>query len=794
MKIAGKCLFLLFDLLILAACNQQSDKIELGSTQNGVNVSFVQDTMKYWGIEISGGSYPSFNQPNPLQLEVFKDEDNVNNLVESYQSVKKEGNNIVAKGNITDKDGAVFIIEDIWSITDNVLSVNRKVNVDGTLENAGFFSAIRLMTESNINWEDAEYMAPGLLYGDPTFGGGSSPGGTMNYDARRFSFREDLLSAPLFTISFKNGNWVAVLDPTPNGGTTTEESNAPATTTVIDEHIQFGALGAHEVFGEGVEFGFWFPGTTDEFSRGFGGENAAPIVRRRYNPVNDGFSQQYQVEFLFGKGDTFREMESDTWRWAWKRLNPELYPVDLEIVRRSLIDHLEEHVLVVNDMAGVPFLYDAVTGNPGSYRNRDRQAIQTNTQTNRPAVVRRGEFDLTIEGVEELARWAKEQGVYVDPEANELARWPQILMGFVCKGIESAEQLLLEANRDQGQRGQQMREDGLMIINSFVSKVPMFPPAGTGFNMMTGKPDCQADNAVTIREPSEGMHTLIDILRRERKMGFEHPEWLAWCRQFGDWLLSQQRDDGSFPRSWNAREGSIHEESGTSTYNPVPLLVKLSEETGEQKYLDAAVSAADYVWSSFGSRGIFIGGATDNPNIVDKEAGMLSLNAFLSLYENSKEQKWLDRAIVAGNYAETWIRIWNIPMPIGANDSTLNWKRGIPTTGVQGITALAAGGVDQYMAWSVPDYAKLYKYTNDGHYLDVARILLHDTKAMLALPGHTFDLLGPGWQQEHWSMGPRRGYGGHRSWLPWVSVNHLHGITGLQEFDQELYQQLSMGN
>ena len=43
-------------------------------------------------------------------------------------------------------------------------------------------------------------------------------------------------------------------------------------------------------------------------------------------------------------------------------------------------------------------------------------------------------------------------------------------------------------------------------------------------------------------------------------------------------------------------------------------------------------------------------------------------------------------------------------------------------------------------------------------------------------------------------MGPNtRGFGTHRSWLPWVSVNHLHGITGLEEFDPALYQRLAKG-
>lgn len=31
------------------------------------------------------------------------------------------------------------------------------------------------------------------------------------------------------------------------------------------------------------------------------------------------------------------------------------------------------------------------------------------------------------------------------------------------------------------------------------------------------------------------------------------------------------------------------------------------------------------------------------PNITDKEAGMLSMEAFLSLYDSTKDAKWSDR-------------------------------------------------------------------------------------------------------------------------------------------------------
>jgi len=62
---------------------------------------------------------------------------------------------------------------------------------------------------------------------------------------------------------------------------------------------------------------------------------------------------------------------------------------------------------------------------------------------------------------------------------------------------------------------------------------------------------------------------------------------------------------------------------------------------------------------------------------------------------------------------------------------------------------------------------------------------------MLAWPGRTCGMKGIGWQQENWRLGPGphgRGVGSHRLWLPWVSANRLHGVTGLQDYDSALYK------
>jgi hypothetical protein len=95
------------------------------------------------------------------------------------------------------------------------------------------------------------------------------------------------------------------------------------------------------------------------------------------------------------------------------------------------------------------------------------------------------------------------------------------------------------------------------------------------------------------------------------------------------------------------------------------------------------------------------------------------------------------------------------------------------------------------MAFDVASYTKLYTYTGDRHYYDIAMILLHNTKLMTCLPAHPYDLPQYGWQQEHWSLAPSRSMGMHRGWLPWVTCSNLQGILDLEAFNGELYRKMT---
>lgn len=724
--------------LFLAASNSIAKpvaRVELGHLQTGAAVTFVRSPTGEWGIEISGGTAPRISQSQPARLEVFRAENDIRLLAAGYKTIRKSEGGIDARAELK-YEGVRFRVLDHWSLNGPVLSVRRKVDVAGNAA-GGFESAITFQAPPSTSWSDVSYMAPGALYGDPTYDGDRSPGGTLNYSAHHFFLREDMLPAPLFALSFHNGTSVSILDPSPRGDSTFEETKLTQA-LMTDARFQFGALGAWQRGNSPIEFGFWFPGTINGAYMG-GPPDATERTVRRYHPIAEGVTHTYEVSFRFGGDESFREMTRNAWRWAWDTLKPPVYYTDVEQMRRVLTDHLESQAATIDGRTAIPFVMSTVT---------------------------------------DKLQW----------------NWTMAAMGFVGKNIECADQLLREGDRDHSERGQKMRQTGLAVIASMINALPSVPLQATGYDLATGKPHDHIWLAPWLRNSTEDMRVLMRAYRRERALGREHLEWFNWVKSYVDWLIQQQREDGSFPRRWKAGSNEVAEPTGTTSYAPVPLLVMMSEETADPKYKQAAVRAAEYVWANWGSNGLYVGGASDNPNNTDKEAGMLSMEAFLSLYDSTKEAKWLERAEAAADFAESWIWIWNLPMPLDADDAELYYKKGVPTVGIQGITARVAGSADEYLDWAVPSYTKLYNLTKDEHYLDVARVLLHDTKSMVALPGRQYDMKGIGWQQEGWRMGPGgpgRGVGGHRFWLPWITSNHLYGINGLEEYDPALFKKLS---
>lgn len=693
-----------------------------------------------WGLAVTEAGLASVEQPQPMQVEIWDEaKGEVRTHSGGYATTTQTDQGWNGTGRLTLDSGAAFEFQDRWEFQGGALRLERTVRVHGNAP-GGFLTAAILPVTTPRAWPDVQWFAPGMIYGRFEYLSPAAIGGREHYRPGDYTvrIREDRLPAPLLAGRFADGTTLAVLNPAPVGDTTAADGDSVQGGVMTDERFRFGAVGAEE-HARGLRFGYWFPGSEGEVTYAGNTYPGGQLHqwRRRFHPIRDGLEQRYTVAFRFGRADGLAACCRDTWRWAWQTLQPQVNAHDIPTARAQIVDALAANVIEAGDRAGIP---NAVSAVPGPL-HRDAKTV----------------------------------------------------MGFTGKALESAEFLLAEACLDKTARGAELRRQAEKIIASFL-RLKMAPPEGEGFIIATGQPATALSHApghpeVYLRSFGDDIKALLRAYQREKQAGRAHPEWLAWARQFADWLLTQQ-PAGGFPRAWLAPQGTVLSDSPNASFNAIPLLVQMHRLTKDEKYLAAAIRAAEFCWNNGQSQGRFVGGTIDNPDVLDKEAATLSLEAYLLLFETTGERNWLDRARVAADIAETWIYLWNVPLPADADNSRLHWKRGVPTTGLQ-LIATGHSLVDAYMAFDVDEFARLYRQTGDAHYREVARLLLHNTKAMVALPSHPYDLRGLGWQQEHYSLAPPRGQGLHRLWLPWVATSQLNGIFGLMEFDPKLFEELA---
>mgnify|MGYP000885894071 CR=1 FL=1 len=704
-----------------------------------------------WGIVVGDAGMASIEQPQPMQLEIWDAaKSETRSMSAGYASLTEDEAGLIGAGRLTLADDVSFQFKDCWNLDHGVLYLDRSVEVNGNAP-GGFLSGAVLRVASPQTWPQIEWFAPGMIYGNFDLIPGFAIGGRDYYRPGAYTvrIREDRLPAPLVAALFGDHSSLAVLNRVPRGDSTAAEAMSFSFDVMVDERFQFGAIGAEE-HDKTISLGYWFPGSEGEQAysekrQGVNGGQAHHRWRRRFHPIESGFTQHYQVAFRFGQAEGLNDLCRQSWRWAWQHLQPKVNPQPIDVLRRCIVDALASQVIEADDRAGIAAAISAI---PGESRQ---------------------------------------------------ARHYRSIMGFIGKTIEGAEFMLAESLLDDSDRGKELRRQAEKIINTFI-RLKMNPPESEGLFIQSGQiqegriaATINGRPEVYLRCLCDDMKALLRAYQREKRHGIEHPQWLDWARQFADWLLTQQQPGGGFPRAWHMGSGEVLYESPSSSFNAVPFLLRLHQITGEQKHKQAALRAGEFAWQNGQINGRFVGGTVDNADVIDKEAATISLECYLDLYDATKDPKWIQRAKVAADIAETWMYIWDVPMPVDAEDNDLQWKRGIPTTGLQ-LISTGHTLVDAYMSFDLDEYVRLYKLTGDKHYLQVARILLHNTKAMVELPDRPYGLRGPGWQQEHYSLAQPRGRGRHQYWLPWVATSQLNGIFGLMEVDPELYQRLSKPN
>ncbi|MGD2174375.1 MAG: hypothetical protein PVJ27_03145 [Candidatus Brocadiaceae bacterium] len=662
---------------------------------------------------------PALGNSLPIEAEVASLDETSLWLGGAYERVEMgpgggaEG--FVATGVLTSPGGSALQFTDRYSLGPDTGAVTLRRTVTATAvaeAEVAFNSRLRLFLPEGRGLRDLEVFVPGVWYGDDSHLPDTAL--ASHYDDRFFMIREDRMPLPLVAARDKSaGTTFSLLLANSNPVTTMLDKGLGK--RVIDPGMQFASLGVDNR--DRPALALIFPGVEGERTYIWGAKanRERRRVALRSHPLSPGFSHEYEAVIRVGRCTRFADAVKQTWRAAYSLYSPEILPADVGRVYRDGIDILDTYWERSGGVPGFPFSVKVPSGEV------DGRSLQ---------------------------------------------------MGFIGQQLPGAYYLI--------RHGLLMGDDALRakgeaIVDFWSSR------SLTDFGMPRVWWDVEPWNRWRSRYPTyvriacEGMEGMLSAWRVTRQHERGHPPWLEACTRFGDWLVGAQNEDGSFYRSY-AHDGEPGHRSKGSTIAVVRYLVELHVATSKERYLRSALRAGEFAWQDTHQPARYVGGTPDNPDVRDKEACLLALNGFLALFDLTGEQRWLDAACQAADFAETWQYCRHVP-PL-ADEPRRTFPMGRKTTGLS-IIATGHSGSDTFMSYNSFAFYRLHLHAGDRHYLRLARQLLHNTKQTLDWDG-SLGYAHPGLQIEAGSVAPVRG-SSVGTWLPWITVASIQPLASFQD-------------
>ena len=344
-------------------------------------------------------------------------------------------------------------------------------------------------------------------------------------------------------------------------------------------------------------------------------------------------------------------------------------------------------------------------------------------------------------------------------------------MGFVGRALPSAALLLYDAIVAAPNITRQRQAEAIVDLWA-ANALTACGAARTWYNIGDHSLEWRASDSyeTSLRIMCDGMNGMVDAIVLLPK-----PSWLAAASSFGDFLLRAQAPDGSLPTAfdWNC----VPRDANTRhTAFAVPFLVALYEVTFDERYRSAALAAGSFSAALFEGCFSYSGGAPDNGDVPDKEAGWLAMQAFVALFELTGNATWLVPAAQAATYVETFLYLWNVPIPCEQSPPTVYPCR--RTTLGASIIATGQSSSDNFMSIASFDMQRLGTWLGDAHFVGVGDLLLNATAQMTDWDG-SLGYAARGLLGEAFELSVRRG-SGVSAWLPWLTANLLQPLVQRQ--------------
>lgn len=671
----------------------------------------------------------------PLSLEV-----NGERIDGTYSTVTRQDDLLVCQGTLTTPHGSQFLFTDRFLVeSPGAFELRRNVVIRNENPEDRFFNSLfGIEVREKSRLQDHAYFVPGVWY-RTNFE--TKMAGALAKDPadHHFLFREDRLPLPLVALRDNaGGQTVSLVHAGAEPSTFTGDRGKER---VTDARLQFGSIGVTQL--EGTSLMFLFPGSEGEKSHVF--RRAPEGWAHRSHPVKGGTPHHYKLVIRFSKTASYPEAVESAWKHAFGLYQPKIRPVDVRAAFKGLVDTLDHYSASQGyDAPGFPFSVYLPSGKVRVYNYQmgfvGRQLPNAYILIHQGLLEKRA--DLRRKGEEIVDFWA----------AN-------------CLLPSGLPRTWYDPSTEKGGKGSWRKSDN--------------PRGGTAMRVATS-----------------GMEGMLNAWEVMKRAGTDKPAWLETCRKFGDWLVSNQNEDGSYFLAYSHQlSDGKHpptESSKSTTINPIRFLVLLHQATGEGRYREAALRAGKFSLTRIHEPYHYVGSVIDNPNVIDRESGQEAMYAFLALHDLTGEKPWLEAAVQAARYAETWMYAYEIPAESDSGPTDFPKERSIV-----GQTLIATGqsSADLGFAFSSFDYYRLYLFTGDAHFLTIARLLMHNTKQSLNWDGKLYPDLQKGLQLEAFSVTvPRRK--GVMECLSWNYTAHLDPLVRFQDafgaMDIEMIERLPL--
>jgi len=186
----------------------------------------------------------------------------------------------------------------------------------------------------------------------------------------------------------------------------------------------------------------------------------------------------------------------------------------------------------------------------------------------------------------------------------------------------------------------------------------------------------------------------------------DRPQYAETARRILERSMSEQRKDGAYPSAYRA-DGSIITYDGSTGCFLIPAMLRYSELSGEESYVNSALSAMNHYYSSLLSDGFTTAGALDT-YCIDKESAYPLLVSALLFFNRTKDKIWLEKAKSIAYYLSTWQWHHTCIYPKGTALEALEYD----TFGGTGVST-QHHHIDPYALKYVPQLLELARLTGE---------------------------------------------------------------------------------